>query len=73
MEREGSKRFGACVMKGQGCYKISSMLQTFAEYAARTSLERPLLSGVAYAERVKNSESSEFERQNGFTIKTMED
>ncbi|GAA0148686.1 histidine kinase receptor of two-component system [Lithospermum erythrorhizon] len=46
--------------------------QTFAEYAARTSLERPLLSGVSYAERVKNSESSEFGRKNGFTIKTME-
>ncbi|GAA0147489.1 histidine kinase receptor of two-component system [Lithospermum erythrorhizon] len=46
--------------------------QTFAEYAARTSFERPLLSGVAYAERVKNSERAEFERQNGFTIKTME-
>ncbi|WCJ33661.1 Histidine kinase 4 [Euphorbia peplus] len=46
--------------------------ETFAEYTARTSFERPLLSGVAYAQRVVNSERKEFERQHGWTIKTME-
>ncbi|CAH1444694.1 unnamed protein product [Lactuca virosa] len=30
--------------------------QTFAEYTARTAFERPLLSGVAYAQRVMNYE-----------------
>lgn len=48
------------------------MQKTFAEYTARTAFERPLLSGVAYAERVLNSEREEFERQHGWTIKTME-
>ncbi|OMO72517.1 hypothetical protein COLO4_27599 [Corchorus olitorius] len=46
--------------------------ETFAEYTARTSFERPLLSGVAYAERVVHSEREKFERQHGWTIKTME-
>ncbi|KAE8705415.1 Histidine kinase 4 [Hibiscus syriacus] len=46
--------------------------ETFAEYTARTAFERPLLSGVAYAERVVHSEREEFERQHGWTIKTME-
>ncbi|KAJ9153012.1 hypothetical protein P3X46_026504 [Hevea brasiliensis] len=46
--------------------------ETFAEYTARTSFERPLLSGVAYAQRVVDSERKEFERQHGWTIKTME-
>lgn len=46
--------------------------ETFAEYAARTAFERPLLSGVAYAERVVNSERKHFEEQHGWTIKTME-
>jgi len=46
--------------------------ETFAEYTARTAFERPLLSGVAYAQRVVNSERLEFERQHGWTIKTME-
>ncbi|CAN1311505.1 Histidine kinase 4 [Linum perenne] len=46
--------------------------ETFAEYTARTAFERPLLSGVAYAERVPNSEREEFERKHGWTIKTME-
>lgn len=48
------------------------MQETFAEYTACTSFERPLLSGVAYAERVVNSERENFERQHGWTIKTME-
>ncbi|CAN4081025.1 unnamed protein product [Withania somnifera] len=46
--------------------------KTFAEYTARTAFERPLLSGVAYAERVLDSEREEFEREHGWTIKTME-
>ncbi|XP_062113278.1 histidine kinase 4 [Humulus lupulus] len=55
-------------------YKNPSAIdqETFAEYTACTSFERPLLSGVAYAERVVNSERESFERQHGWTIKTME-
>lgn len=48
------------------------MQETFAEYTARTAFERPLLSGVAYAERVVDSERESFERQHGWTVKTME-
>ncbi|KAL2347813.1 hypothetical protein Fmac_001813 [Flemingia macrophylla] len=46
--------------------------ETFAEYTARTAFERPLLSGVAYAQRVVNSERERFEKQHGWVIKTME-
>ncbi|KAL6970050.1 Histidine kinase 4 [Sarracenia purpurea var. burkii] len=46
--------------------------ETFAEYTARTAFERPLLSGVAYAQRVVSSEREEFERKHGWTIRTME-
>lgn len=46
--------------------------EIFAEYTARTAFERPLLSGVGYAERVTNSERESFEKQHGWTIKTME-
>ncbi|KAL7260190.1 hypothetical protein ACSBR1_005954 [Camellia fascicularis] len=55
-------------------YKNPSVIdqETFAEYTARTAFERPLLSGVAYAQRVVNSEREEFERQHGWTIRTME-
>ncbi|PON46293.1 Histidine kinase [Trema orientale] len=55
-------------------YKSPSAIDqgTFAEYTACTSFERPLLSGVAYAQRVVNSERESFERQHGWTIKTME-
>ncbi|GLT30008.1 hypothetical protein SLA2020_048340 [Shorea laevis] len=55
-------------------YKTPSAIdqETFAEYTARTAFERPLLSGVAYAQRVVNSEREKFERQHGWTIKTME-
>lgn len=55
-------------------YKNPSAIdqETFAEYTARTAFERPLLSGVAYAERVTNSEREKFEEQHGWTIKTME-
>ena len=48
------------------------MQETFAEYTARTAFERPLLSGVAYAQRVMDSDRENFERQHGWTIKTME-
>ncbi|KAL1219528.1 Histidine kinase 4 [Cardamine amara subsp. amara] len=46
--------------------------ETFAEYTARTAFERPLLSGVAYAEKVVNSEREMFERQHNWVIKTMD-
>ncbi|KAJ8480094.1 hypothetical protein OPV22_023821 [Ensete ventricosum] len=44
---------------------------TFANYAARTSFERPLLNGVAYAQRVAHAERELFENQQGWMIKTM--
>ncbi|XP_066400417.1 probable histidine kinase 4 [Miscanthus floridulus] len=44
---------------------------TFAEYTARTSFERPLLSGVAYAQRVEHADREGFERQQAWIIKTM--
>ncbi|KAH7294850.1 hypothetical protein KP509_27G021700 [Ceratopteris richardii] len=44
---------------------------TFAEYTARTAFERPLMTGVAYAHRVRHSERDNFERLHGWTIKTM--
>ncbi|XP_057495294.1 histidine kinase 4-like isoform X2 [Actinidia eriantha] len=55
-------------------YKNPSAIdqETFAEYTAQTAFERPLLSGVAYAQRVVHSEREEFERENGWTIRTME-
>ncbi|XP_057749813.1 histidine kinase 4 [Arachis stenosperma] len=46
--------------------------ETFAEYTARTAFERPLLSGVAYAQRVVHSERERFEKQHGWIIKSME-
>ncbi|GLJ30904.1 hypothetical protein SUGI_0614970 [Cryptomeria japonica] len=45
--------------------------KTFAEYTARTAFERPLLSGVAYAQKVLHSEREQFERQQGWKIKMM--
>ncbi|CAN8266850.1 unnamed protein product [Cochlearia groenlandica] len=45
---------------------------TFAEYTARTAFERPLLSGVAYAEKVVNFERETFESQHNWVIKTMD-
>ncbi|XP_010252718.1 PREDICTED: histidine kinase 2 [Nelumbo nucifera] len=47
--------------------------KTFAEYAERTSFERPLTSGVAYALKVLHSEREQFEKQHGWTIKKMEE
>ncbi|KAH9307823.1 hypothetical protein KI387_035734 [Taxus chinensis] len=46
--------------------------KTFAEYAARTSFEKPLVSGVSYAQRVLHAEREQFERQQGWSIKNME-
>ncbi|XP_047340888.1 histidine kinase 4 [Impatiens glandulifera] len=46
--------------------------ETFALYTASTAFERPLLSGVAYAQKVVNSEREDFERRHGWTIRTME-
>lgn len=45
--------------------------KTFAEYTARTAFERPLMSGVAYAHRVHHSEREQFEKWQGWTIKSM--
>lgn len=44
---------------------------TFAGYTAMTSFERPLLSGVAYAQRVEHADRDEFESEQGWIIKTM--
>ncbi|KAK4845333.1 hypothetical protein QYF36_003707 [Acer negundo] len=46
--------------------------KTFGEYTERTSFERPLTSGVAYALKVLHSEREQFEKQIGWTIKKME-
>ncbi|XP_023529579.1 histidine kinase 2-like [Cucurbita pepo subsp. pepo] len=45
--------------------------KTFSEYAERTSFERPLTSGVAYALKVNHSERNQFEEEHGWTIKKM--
>lgn len=44
---------------------------TFAEYTARTAFERPLMTGVAYAHKVLHSDREAFEKEQGWTIKTM--
>ncbi|PON54978.1 Histidine kinase [Trema orientale] len=46
--------------------------RTFARYTERTAFERPLTSGVAYAVRVLHSEREQFEKQQGWTIKSMD-
>ncbi|GAB2254717.1 hypothetical protein Droror1_Dr00022526 [Drosera rotundifolia] len=46
--------------------------RTFAEYTANTAFERPLVGGVAYAQRVASAERDSFEKEHGWTIKTME-
>ncbi|XP_020104932.1 probable histidine kinase 4 [Ananas comosus] len=53
--------------------KLPSALdqETFADYTARTAFERPLLSGVAYAQRVVHAERELFEKQQGWVIMTM--
>ncbi|XP_066332473.1 probable histidine kinase 6 isoform X3 [Miscanthus floridulus] len=45
---------------------------TFAKYTARTSFERPLLNGVAYAQRVFHHEREMFESQQGWIMNTMQ-
>eukprot|EP00252_Welwitschia_mirabilis_P002043 TRINITY_DN1198_c0_g1_i2.p1 TRINITY_DN1198_c0_g1~~TRINITY_DN1198_c0_g1_i2.p1 ORF type:complete len:1102 (+),score=183.66 TRINITY_DN1198_c0_g1_i2:334-3639(+) len=45
--------------------------KTFAEYAARTAFERPLTSGVSYAQKVLHSEREAFEARQGWKIKQM--
>ncbi|KAL7583932.1 hypothetical protein Lser_V15G41666 [Lactuca serriola] len=47
------------------------IMETFAEYTARTAFERPLLSGVANAQRVMNYEREDLERQHDGNIRTM--
>ncbi|KAG2535691.1 hypothetical protein PVAP13_9NG129673 [Panicum virgatum] len=56
---------------GEGPGRGWRVKDTFADYAARTSFERPLLSGVAYALRVVHADRESFERQQGWIIKTM--
>ncbi|WCJ38786.1 histidine kinase 3 [Euphorbia peplus] len=46
--------------------------RAFARYTERTAFERPLTSGVAYAVRVLHSEREQFEKQQGWTIKSMD-
>ncbi|XP_047306810.1 histidine kinase 2 [Impatiens glandulifera] len=46
--------------------------KTFEQYTERTSFERPLTSGVAYALRVRHSEREEIEKQHGWVIRKME-
>ncbi|KAL0408478.1 UNVERIFIED_CONTAM: Histidine kinase [Sesamum radiatum] len=46
--------------------------RTFARYTEKTSFERPLTSGVAYAVRVLHTEREQFEIQHGWTIKRMD-
>lgn len=46
--------------------------RTFAIYTERTAFERPLTSGVAYAVKVLHSEREQFEKQQGWTIKSMD-
>jgi histidine kinase 2/3/4 (cytokinin receptor) len=45
---------------------------TFAKYTARTSFERTLLNGVAYAQRVFHHEREMFESQQGWIMNTMQ-
>ncbi|CAI0381264.1 unnamed protein product [Linum tenue] len=45
--------------------------RTFAKYTERTAFERPLTSGVAYAVRVLHWEREKFEKQQGWSIRTM--
>lgn len=47
------------------------MQETFATYAERTAFERPLMSGVAYAERVLHANRALFESTHGWAIKEM--
>ncbi|XP_062107222.1 histidine kinase 2 [Humulus lupulus] len=55
-----------------GKYPSAIDQKTFGEYTERTSFERPLTSGVAYALKVLHSEREQFEKEHGWTIKKME-
>lgn len=62
----------------KSCYRVSDCVliricfqETFADYTASTAFERPLLNGVAYAQRVVHAERQLFENQQGWMIKTM--
>ncbi|KAF4390560.1 histidine kinase 3 [Cannabis sativa] len=55
-----------------GKYPSAIDQTTFAVYTERTAFERPLTSGVAYAVRVLHSEREQFEKQQGWTIKSMD-
>ncbi|PON88467.1 Histidine kinase [Trema orientale] len=55
-----------------GKYPSAIDQKTFGEYTERTSFERPLTSGVAYALKVLHSEREQFEKHHGWTIKKME-
>ncbi|CAN8270620.1 unnamed protein product [Cochlearia groenlandica] len=54
--------------------KIPSAIdqKTFADYTERTSFERPLTSGVAYALKISHSEREQFEKEHGWSIKKMD-
>jgi histidine kinase 2/3/4 (cytokinin receptor) len=60
-------QFGANVL----LYSFGEMQDTFAKYTAMTSFERPLLNGIAYAERIFPHEKEMFERKHGWIMKTM--
>ncbi|CAM6065805.1 unnamed protein product [Sphagnum tenellum] len=45
--------------------------ETFSQYAESTAFERPLMSGVAYADRVLHEDRESFEMSHGWTIKEM--
>lgn len=51
---------------------IENLQRTFARYTEKTSFERPLTSGVAYAVRVLHGEREQFEIQQRWTIKRMD-
>jgi hypothetical protein len=52
--------------------KHCPLQDTFAKYTARTSFERPLLNGVAFAQRVFHHEREMFESQQGWVMNTMQ-
>ncbi|KAK3408597.1 hypothetical protein EUGRSUZ_J00805 [Eucalyptus grandis] len=55
----------------QNATDTKQMREALAGYMDSTTFERPLFSGVAYAERVVHSERENFERQHGWKIRDM--
>ncbi|OEL22625.1 putative histidine kinase 5 [Dichanthelium oligosanthes] len=53
-------------------FQCQPLQKTFEDFTARTTFERPLMSGVAYALKVLHSEREQFEQQHGWKIKKME-